>query len=186
MRTYTSGFTLIDLIASAVIIIIVLGLAAPAFHRLVERNKAATGINWIVRAINLTRISAVDYGSLTTLCPTQDNQRCGGNWYERVMVFTDPNDDRAVNEGEHIIVALDFPHRGSTLKWRAFRNKQYLQMTSQGFTNYQNGNFVYCSKNQNPLFARQIVLNRQGRVKKSVDRNNDGLIEDRYGKHLRC
>ncbi len=75
---------------------------------------------------------------------------------------------------------------GSTLKWRAFRNRQYLQMTPSGFTNYQNGNFVYCSQDQDLRFARQIVLNMQGRVKKSYDRNNDGLVEDRYGRHLRC
>ena len=163
MRSYARGFSFIELIASLAILTIALGLAAPSFYRLVERNKAATGINWIVRAINITRISAVDYGSLTTLCPTRDDQRCGGSWDERVMVFTDPNDDRVLNGKEHIIATLDFPHKGSTLKWRAFRNKQYLQMTSLGFTNYQNGNFVYCSNNQNPMFARQIVLNLQRR-----------------------
>ena len=186
MKTHTKGLTLVDLIASLAILSILYELAAPAFFRLIERNKAATGINWIISAINITRISAVDYGSLTTLCPTQDDRRCSGIWHGRVMIFTDPNNDQTLNEGEHIITTLDFPHEGSTLKWRAFRNKQYLQMTSQGFTNFQNGNFVYCSREQNPLFSRQIVLNTQGRVKKSVDRNNDGLIEDRYGKHLRC
>ena len=186
MQNKRHGFSLIELTSTLAVLMIVFGLASPSLYRLIERNKAASGINWIIRAINLTRISAVDYGSLTTLCPTRDDVKCGGNWHDRVMVFTDPNDDRQLDEGERLILTLNFPYDGSTLKWRAFKNKQYLQMTSQGFTNYQNGNFVYCSKDQNPLFARQIVLNSQGRVKKSYDRNNDGLIEDIYGKHLRC
>ncbi|MBT4161891.1 MAG: hypothetical protein HOC70_08900 [Gammaproteobacteria bacterium] len=186
MRQQLRGYSFIEMIATMAIVIIVFGLAAPPFHRMIERNKAANGINWIIRAINLTRISAVDHGSLTTLCPTRDDESCGGAWHDRVMIFTDNNDDRTLNGKDRVIIYLNFPYEGSTLKWRAFRNRQFLQMTASGFTNYQNGNFVYCSADQNLRFARQIVLNMQGRVKRSYDRNNDGLVEDRYGKHLRC
>jgi type IV fimbrial biogenesis protein FimT len=186
VRHQDSGYSLVEMIAAMAIIVIVMGLAAPPAHRLVERNKAANGINWIIGAINLTRISAVDYGVLTTLCPTKDNISCGGPWNKRVMIFTDYDDNRQINGRDHVITYLDFPFEGATLKWRAFRNRQYLQMTPLGFTNYQNGNFVYCSADQDLRFARQIVLNLQGRVKKSYDRNNDGFIEDIYNKPLRC
>lgn len=186
MGLRVSGYSLIELIAVLAIMVITFGLAAPPLSAMVERNKAATGINWIVRAINITRISAVDHGSLTTLCPTRDDRSCGGKWHRRIMIFTDRNNDKKVGANEKLIAVMNFPHEGSTLKWRAFRNRQYLQMTSGGFTNYQNGNFVYCSRDQDLRFARQIVLNLQGRVKQSYDRNNDGMIEDRYGNHLRC
>jgi len=155
-------------------------------YRTIERNKAANGINWVIRAVNMTRMSAVVHGTMTTLCPTRDGHACGGAWHERVMIFTDLDDDRVLNNQDRLITYLDFPYEGSTLKWRAFRNRQFLQMMPTGFTNYQNGNFVYCSQNQDLRFARQIVLNMQGRVKKSYDRDNDGLVEDRYGRHLRC
>jgi type IV fimbrial biogenesis protein FimT len=102
------------------------------------------------------------------------------------MIFTDQNNNRALDAADRIISYLDFPYEGSTLKWRSFKNRQYLQMTAMGFTNYQNGNFVYCSRDQNPAHARQVVLNLQGRVKKAFDRNGDGIIEDQYNKPLRC
>jgi type IV fimbrial biogenesis protein FimT len=186
VRTKLTGYTLIEMIAVLAIVVIASGITIPSLYRMAERNKAANGINWIIRAVNITRISAVEFGTLTTLCPTIDDTSCGGVWHNRIMVFTDHNDDRAINGNDRVITYLDFPYEGSTLKWRSFRNRQYLQMTATGFTNFQNGNFVYCSADQDLRFARQIVLNMQGRVKRSYDRNNDGLVEDRYNKHLRC
>jgi len=186
MLHHRNGYSLIELIAVLAILGILFTLAAPPMYRAIERNKAANGINWVIRAVNMTRMSAVVHGTMTTLCPTRDGHACGGAWHERVMIFTDLDDDRVLNNQDRLITYLDFPYEGSTLKWRAFRNRQFLQMMPTGFTNYQNGNFVYCSQNQDLRFARQIVLNMQGRVKKSYDRDNDGLVEDRYGRHLRC
>lgn len=180
------GYTLIEGLIFVSILAIITGLAVPSVSAMIERNKAAIGINWIIRAINATRITAIETGTLTTLCPTTDDRSCGGQWHGRVMIFTDGNDDLIINGEDKLISVLDFPYPGSTLKWRAFRNRQYLQMTGTGFTNFQNGNFVYCSSNQKPEFARQIVLNMQGRVKRSYDRNSDGIVEDRYGRPLRC
>ena len=168
------------------IVTIVSSQAIPSTYHLIERNKSAHGINWIVRAINMTRFSAVTFSTLTTLCPTRNDIDCGGEWNNRVMIFTDQNNNRALDAADRIISYLDFPYEGSTLKWRSFKNRQYLQMTAMGFTNYQNGNFVYCSRDQNPAHARQVVLNLQGRVKKAFDRNGDGIIEDQYNKPLRC
>lgn len=186
MHTRKNGYSLVELIAVIAVISIVFGLAAPPFQRMVERNKAAMGINWIIRVINMTRATAIERGVLTTLCPTRDRKRCGGAWDDQIMIFTDADNNRQLDGKDVAVTYLHFPYDGSTLKWRAFRNRQYLQMTSAGFTNYQNGNFVYCSADQNLTYSRQIVLNMQGRVKRSYDRNNDGLVEDRYGKHLRC
>ena len=73
-----------------------------------------------------------------------------------------------------------------TIRWRAFRNRQYLQMTSAGYTNYQNGNFTYCPPNGDVYQARQLIINMQGRVRKPADIDNDGIIEDARGRDIRC
>jgi type IV fimbrial biogenesis protein FimT len=186
MQYPKKGYTFIELLSAISILVIVFGLAAPGIHSMVERNKAATGINWIIRAVSMTRGTAIERGVLTTLCPTKNRVKCGGKWHDQIMIFTDGNGNRKLDHEDVAVSFLKFPHKGSTLKWRAFKNQQYLQMTSTGFTNYQNGNFVYCSADRDLRFSRQIVLNLQGRLKQSHDRNNDGLVEDRYGKHLKC
>ena len=184
--TTSPAFTLIELLVVLAIVALMTGLAVPSGYRILESNKAANGINWIAHAIHLTRRSAVNYGTMTTLCPAEEEGICGGTWHDRVMVFTDQNADRQVNGTDQILTYLNFPYQGATLNWRSFGNRQYLQMTPAGFTNFQNGNFVYCSAKQEPQFARQIVLNLQGRVKKARDQDGDGLWEDRLGKPLRC
>ena len=168
------------------IIGILTGMVAPAVSNMIERNKAANAMNWIIRAVRFTRVSAVTYGVMTTLCPSADGERCGGKWHDGVLVFTDDNADRQINGDDRPLLRLVYPYSGSTIKWRSFRNRQYLQISSMGYTNFQNGNFVYCSENQDLRFSRQIVINMQGRVRKSYDRNDDGFIEDRYNKPLRC
>ncbi len=184
--TTYQGFTLVEAIAVLAIIVIVTGIGTPSLTDALERNRAAAGINWIVRVVNLTRSAAVNHGVTTTLCPTRNRQICGGRWDQEIMVFTDHNEDRKLNGRDRILLVQHYPYQGSRLLWRSFRNRQYLQITPVGFTNHQNGNFTYCPENGELEFARQIVLNLQGRVRQSYDRNNDGIVEDSQGRHLRC
>lgn len=180
------GFTLIEAVIVLAIIAIISGMAVPSMGRMIERNQASLAMNWIVSAVRFTRDSAVTYATLTTLCPSSTGTKCGGKWHDGVLVFTDANADRIVNHEDAILLQLQYPYTDGTIKWRSFRNRQYLQINSLGYTNFQNGNFVYCASGQDPQFSRQVVINMQGRVRKSYDRNNDGLIEDRYNKPLRC
>ena len=180
------GFTLIEAIIVLAIIAIISGVAVPSVGRMIERNQASLAMNWILSAVRFTRDSAVTHNTLTTLCPSSTGTKCGGKWHDGVLVFTDANADRVVNHEDAILLQLPYPYAGSTIKWRSFRNRQFLQINSLGYTNFQNGNFTYCASSQDPQFSRQIVINMQGRVRKSYDRNNDGLIEDRYNKPLRC
>lgn len=186
MRKPTGGWTLIELLIVLAIASILMGLMVPSFSDLVRRNQAATAINWIVGAIRFSRHSAVTHGTMVTICPSTDGLACGGKWHDGTIVFTDANADSIVNGHDEILKRFDFPVDGGTLTWRAFGNRQYLQLTSMGYTNYMNGNFTYCSENRDPRYARQIVINMPGRVRKAYDTNNDGIIEDYRGRPLRC
>lgn len=186
MKGRMKGFTLLEALACLALLALLAGFALPAMNGLVEASRAATGINWLVRAVNTARSAAVTQGVMTTLCPTEDDQQCGGAWHGRLMVFTDRNGDRRINGDDQAIAYLDFPSPGATVTWRSFRNRQFLQITPLGFTNNQNGNFVYCSRDQAPELARQLVINLQGRTRSARDRDGDGIVEDRNNRALRC
>lgn len=183
-----NGLSLVELLTCVTIFVLVWVYAQAPFTHLLASNRAATTINWIVTNIQYTRNAAIHLNTMTTICPSKREGKCGGKWHEKIIVFTDHNADARVNGKDRILNQFTFPEasRGSTLKWRAFRNRQYLQMTPSGYTNYQNGNFVYCGPNQNPSYARQIVINLQGRIRKSYDQDGDGIIDDAKGKPLRC
>ena len=70
--------------------------------------------------------------------------------------------------------------------WRSFGNKPYLQFTSMGYTNFQNGNITYCPKDRSSRFRRQIVITVQGRPRLVHTRNLAGQPIDRQGRILRC
>lgn len=182
----TRAFTLVELLICLAIAAILLGLVGPSLSQLLRRNEATSAINWLVGNVVFARHAAVTNGTMVTLCPSRDGKQCGGKWHEGTIAFTDIDADRKLDADDRLLRRFEFPLEDGTIKWRAFQNRQYLQMTSRGYTNYQNGNFVYCPGDGDIRYARQLVINIQGRARTSKDVNGDGYVEDRYGKHLRC
>tara|TARA_R110000824_G_scaffold318073_2_gene505273 strand:- start:14608 stop:15195 length:588 start_codon:yes stop_codon:yes gene_type:complete len=186
MSTAAEGFSLIELIVVMALLTILINLGMPALFHSVERNQARVAINTIYRAINLTRHTAINNGVMTTLCRSADSQSCGGKWQQGFIVFTDRNADRLINDDDRLIQVFPAPSESGTLLFRAFQNKQYLQMTPQGFTNYQNGNFTFCPQSNNARLAQQVIINRSGRTYFARDSDGDGFKEGANGKSISC
>lgn len=183
------GKTLVELIAALGVIAVTISLAAPAISKMLTRSEATTRINWIVTAVNYTRHAAVSFRTMATLCPinhTVPILECGRDWNHELMVFADKNGDGRYGGGDRLIQRFTPPSNNGSLKWRAFRNRQYLQITPYGYTNYQNGNFTYCSPDQDPTMSRQIVINVQGRARVIHNKDENGHRVDRRGRPLRC
>jgi type IV fimbrial biogenesis protein FimT len=181
------GLTLVELISVLVITTLVTSMAIPSMVRIHTRSKATSGVNWIIGAVNFTRHAAINLRITTTICPSSGKElKCGGEWHDGVILFTDHNSDAILNGKDFLVERIRRESFDGTLKWRAFRNRKYLQMTPSGYTNYQNGNFVYCPKNRDLHFARQIVINVQGRARVLHSRNDAGIMTDRRGRPLRC
>jgi type IV fimbrial biogenesis protein FimT len=179
------GTTLPELLASLAVITIVAGAALPSVTRIVQRSESTASINWIVAAVNYTRNSAISHGQMVTLCPA-DGDHCGGKWHNGMLIFADEDHDGKFGSRDRIIGRVGPLPGGGTITFRAFRRRQYLQITPMGHTNYQNGDFVYCSADQDPLYARQLVVNVQGRARVVRTRDEDGNVVDRRGRLLRC
>ena len=188
MHTLTRlrGFTLVELLVCLAVMAIVSGYIVPSVGSVVSRSRAATAINWLVSSVIFTRYTAVTMNQTVTLCPSATGHSCGGHWHDGAIAFTDANKDRRIDGADRLLRRFIFPVKGATLAWHAFRNQQYLQMTGEGFTNYQNGNFVYCPPDKDPRFARQLVINMQGRARLSTDTDGDGIVDDRRGHDLTC
>lgn len=180
------GFSLLELMITLLLLSILLGLSMPEFKSLVETKKVELSIQKLARAIEFAKSSAISSGSLVTLCRSSDGLKCGGKWQDGLIIFTDFNADHEINQHDQLKRHITFPYMQGELKWRAFQNRQYIQITSLGFTRYQSGNFTYCPENKDPKFARQLILNRTGRVRFAVDSDNDGIQEDSRGRAISC
>ena len=185
-KVHQSAFTLIESLITLAIAAIIMGYALPSFDRIIQRSHATLCVNWLIGAIVYTRHNAIYKNTTVTLCPSSNGKECGNAWDAGLMAFSDSNKNARIDGKDRLLHRFISPTTGSTIKWRSFRRKQYLQMGSNGFTHHQNGNFVYCSKDQNPIYARQIIINMQGRARHSRDNNGDGIVEDRKGRALIC
>jgi type IV fimbrial biogenesis protein FimT len=180
------GFSLVEALASLAIVSILMGTMIPSMSNLIKRNRATTNINWIISAVNFTRHAAVVYRVTMTLCASKHADHCSGNWHDGLIVFSDRNENAKIDDADKIVARIQTASGNGSIKWRAFRNRQYLQMTQMGYTNFQNGNFVYCPEDRDLKLARQIVINMQGRARLVHSRNKAGFPVDRYGEVLRC
>ena len=185
-RSY-AGISLVEMIAVIAIASIMTGMVIPSVTKIYERNEATTSINWIITAVNYTRHAAIQFRTMATLCPkAKDELNCGGKWHQDLIVFADKNHDGKFNGEDYLLQKIASNKVKGTFKWRSFRNRQYLQITRFGYTNYQNGNFVYCPASEDLRLARQIVINIQGRARVVHTRDEAGTRVDRRGKPLRC
>jgi len=185
-----AGLTLLELLVALCIMALLLGVSLPDLRRTLAQKRADITMNRLAQAIQLARNAAALNNSLVTLCGSTDGEACDGNWRHAALIFLDRDGDRKVDAAtspdSNIVRWLMFPEIAGTLRWRAFGNRSYLQITPQGFTLYQNGNFTYCPANGDPSAARQLIVNRTARVRHARDSNGDGLREDSRGRPIRC
>lgn len=180
------GFTLLELLIVMLVLIILISVSLPDFSQMIEARRSDLTIRRLAHAVETARISAITHGSLVTLCRSPDGIECGGQWQQGILIFTDANGDRQLNQQDTVVRHITFPDINGTIRWRAFQNRQYLQITSQGFTRYQNGNFTYCPDSGEARLARQLIINRVARVRYAMDSDGDGFRENSRGRRISC
>ncbi|MCB1644141.1 MAG: GspH/FimT family pseudopilin [Pseudomonadales bacterium] len=181
------GFSLTELVIVISVLSILTGFALPAFERLMARSDTTAGINRIIGAVNYTRYTAITYRSMATLCPANlADAGCNGDWAGRLIVFLDHNANAKPDDRDEIISVIQAAPGSGSLTWRAFQNKQYLQFTQLGYTNFQNGNFTFCPQPGDIAYARQIIINVQGRARMNHRKDDEGYYLDTRNRRLRC
>jgi type IV fimbrial biogenesis protein FimT len=180
------GYTLTELLCSLSILTLLASLALPAFSRVLRDTQSTTAINTFVSVYQLARSTAINNRAVVVMCPTTDNKRCSSDWLTGAMAFTDPNNNREIDDDERVIATMDVPVPGSQIKMAAALNKQYLRFMDNGMLENTAGSIVYCPPNGKDMDARVIIFTRNGRLRFGTDKNKDGIREDAAGTNLHC
>lgn len=186
MPRQAGGLTLFELLIALAILSLLASLSLPNLRDIAQAVTGDVTLRRLANAVQLGRSAAITRGQSVTLCRSVDGMNCGGNWRDGVVVFTDANRNRQIDEEDALLRFITFPDSGGSIRFRAFQNRQYLQLTSLGFTHNQNGNFSYCPNGGDRRFARQLVLNRTARLRFAQDGDGDGIREDSRGRPLSC
>ena len=183
--TKQQGFTLIDLLLALGIMAITFGVAIPSFSDLVNRNRIESESAQLKTTLQLARKTAITEHKKVTVCPTLDENSCTKDWSDGYMAFIDLDEDRILDGDEKVLYQGDIRHDDISLRWKAFGRRSSLQWHETGITNHQNGSFEFCFREQ-PKLSRALIITKAGRIRKSKDKNNDGIHENSRGKNLSC
>jgi prepilin-type N-terminal cleavage/methylation domain-containing protein len=183
----TRGFTLIELMVTASILSVLIGIAVPNLTSFLIKMRVDNEIYQLSRLLQITRNTAVNEKKTVTLCPLTSDNNCSSLWQRSLTVFTDTNANKIYEPllDERIVFSKAAINIDDKLHYGVGRNGIIFSPTGRlaGWGN--NGSFRYCPKNhrQNNRGIRVAV---SGRIYISADRNNDGEEEFRTTANIRC
>ncbi len=180
-----TGFTLPEMLVSLSIVAVLGAIAAPSLGDLLAAQQATTALKEVATSLRLARSLAIMNNELVTVCAVDTHASCSRNWEAGNIVFADHNENRAVDDSEPVFREFQHTALPGTIRWRAFRNRRYLQFTPQGYTRYQNGNFTFCHHSDAHLH-QQLIVSRTGRLRFTQDRDGDGLKDNSQGQPIDC
>ena len=172
--TPAAGLTVAELLAVLAIAAVLFSVAAPSLATLATRSRADTTVEQMVGAVRFARHLAVSRGLEVVLCPGQ-GPACGprNRW------------DTGANVAVNGTVALALPPLpgGYQVTWN--RRASGLTFRPDGSIT-QAGSLFICSPDGDPLQARRIVINNQGRLYHERDRDGDGRFDGIDRREVDC
>lgn len=175
-RARPCGFTLLELLATCLVVAILSALAIPAFGEFRLNARRTTQVNAMVRALHQARSNAILRAVPVAICKSSSGWQCtpeAGSWSVGYIVFanTDRDSPPQVDRGEPV---LHVEPRVEQLSISANRNALiYWPVSIAGTT----ASIVFCDE-RGSAAARAIIISYTGRPRVSQ--------RDASGKALRC
>jgi type IV fimbrial biogenesis protein FimT len=163
------GFTLIELMIAVGLTGLLLSMAVPALDIFVSNARQTGAINDFVSSIHQARSTAVTTNARVTICPSSGGTNCEAvGWNEGWIVFSDPDSDRNVDNGERII-ATSGSIDGLTIQSAEFGT--FLMYRPNGRVmndslNGSSGSFTVCD-GRGADHAKVMILDLSGRPRLS-------------------
>ena len=145
----TKAFTLFEFVVTLSILIILMGLVVPTWQRVRHHNQLQIATTQLLHALRAARMLAIVHDEIVTLCPSDDQHHCQGDWSAGYLLRSTAGVIRA------------YAHSYATITWQGgLQQKQKLQFLPTGF-GQQNGSF----KISNASAYRRIIVNYSGRAR---------------------
>jgi type IV fimbrial biogenesis protein FimT len=171
------GFTLIELLTTLSVATVLIAAATPSFVQMNRNSRIITYTNDFVGTVNLARAEAIRRGAPVSICPSDDPgadaPACSDNWSAGWIVFSDPNGDRVVDEGEIPVRTHEALSEGYTLG----SSEDFETGITYGADGaaHSTGLFAVC-RDENIVNSRVVVVTRlRPRVARDTDAEEDRI-----------
>lgn len=182
----SNGFTLVESLFVIAVFSILATMATSFLGSLQLKMEGRTAISLLASSLADARNTAISRQVAVATCGSRNASACDNLWQEGVLVFLDPDGNNKPSSASDILGFYRIETNKGNITWKGFGAGSGLRFDRYGRASASNGSFTYCPGNKENQYARQIIINRGGRVRYSRDKNGDGIHEDASGSALRC
>lgn len=160
--TPESGFTLLELLITLLLVGIIAAWGLPNFQALGERTAQTSEVNRFQSAFSLARNTAISQRSQLTLCPAnEDRKACTNDWGGELMIVRGDKTDSIVAED---ILRILPAQQGTQVSYS--RGWSRIRYSPLGYTSGYNGSFAICSSSgAENAQGKKLVLSQLGRLR---------------------
>jgi type IV fimbrial biogenesis protein FimT len=158
-----SGFTILELLVTLVVIAIVTAIGVPSMTEFIKNDRLTTQINTLVGHLAYARSEAITRRLPVVVCASDNQTSCSSaNWADGWIVFTDADNSGDVSAGEEVLRAQQKLSGDNTLNSSTGSSVVY---DNRGFAPNSPGSFSLCD-DRGAVHIKAITISNTGRVRK--------------------
>ena len=104
------GFTFLEFIIVAAIIVFLMAVAVPNYTRVAAQNRITAAANELVILLRLAKTEAIRTRQNVVVCASANGTTCSSVIQKQFIMFNDKNKNGQVNSGETIKKLIHIPH----------------------------------------------------------------------------
>lgn len=174
-KKHRSGFTLVELMITLLVLAIILGIALPSFSALIEKLAIRSTTESIVEAFRTARVTAVEEQTDIKVCGLGANNTCSNaDWDKGLIILRNSNSETLylIRFKESILVKP--------------LNQANITFNNQGWTNFFANSIFVCKASDDNKNAYRIVVSRSGRIRTESYDETPGGWKDSNNNTLSC
>lgn len=164
MKKISSGYTLIELMITLLIVAVLGAVALPSMQSFVKNERLVSQVNSLLSHLQYARSEAVTQHQQVVVCVSSNGSSCTtGSWQDGWIMFTDLDSDGTVSGVDQILKVHDQLQGGTTLKSTSSSNS--VVYDDRGFSPNSNATFSLCDS-RGSSYGKTISISNTGRIRR--------------------
>ena len=161
-----TGYTLLELVVTMVVVIVLTLIAAPTFDQWQARQRMNAALHAMQQDLAAARSQAITLGAHVVACPGSPLTGCrdDSDWSGGWLVFHDIDADREKDPGEAVLRLTPAMQGINIISASSRRN---LRFFPNGTAPGSNGSIFFCGV-RGPDHAQRLVLSNVGRIRREA------------------
>ncbi|MFC1602980.1 GspH/FimT family pseudopilin [Pseudomonadota bacterium] len=173
-----TGFTLVELMTTLVVMIMVIATGVPAMQKLFANQQMVSSVNTMASHLHLARSEAVKRGLRAVLCPSLDGETClkSTQWQRGFILFADENANRKREAGEELLRIFQSNNKNPQIRITSTEGRRWVRYQAMGDAPGSNLTLTFCDSHDF-VDPKAIIISNTGRPRISTAKPNGGPLD---------